>query len=688
MISMRYPIALVAVFLPSFLFAQNRAIIDSLSVSLQSSSDRQFEILNALGWEYRFSKPDSTIYYAQMAFELGKKLNLQKNLAKPLNYIGVAVNYKGDKIKAFEYYQQAIAVAEKQNDTVQLAYTNNNIGRLLFEQGLLPKSFNYFVASLNLFKRTADSSGIAYVKQSLANLHRLQKDYKKAEDEHLGALRIRMRLRNLRDIMSAYVQIGVLFQEQKKLQSSTQFFFKADSVGKITGDVINLAEVKVLLAENYLEEGKVAQAEAVGLEGYHVIAANKNTRMLPRTLLLVGEIHKAKKEYAQARSRFSEALTVARNSQSSAFQIESYLQLADLARLMGNKQEEISNMNQYLVLKDSVEDLELARKVERLQFEIQIQNKEKENELLKVQQAQARAEVGRQRIVNIFTIVVAGFALVLAGVAFYIGYKRRVNNLKLATQNMLITAHQREIDQQNETLQKRNKQLSDINNEKDTLMSIVAHDLKAPFNRISGLISLVELDGQLNDSQKEYISKIKEVTQSSSGLIADLLDVHAIESEKNVPMPKAFNLVELVRERVEFFKLIAAAKKIKIEFNSSNLPSVISDPSYVGRVLDNLLSNAIKFSPTGKTVNVNLQLNEAMATLAVKDEGPGFSQADKALLFQKFKKLSARPTAGESSNGLGLAIVKILVDRLKGNVNLVSQQGKGSEFVVSFPIAA
>ncbi|MFN7328986.1 MAG: sensor histidine kinase, partial [Bacteroidota bacterium] len=393
-------------------------------------------------------------------------------------------------------------------------------------------------------------------------------------------------------------------------------------------------------------------------------------------------------EYAQARSRFSEALTVARNSQSSAFQIESYLQLADLARLMGNKQEEISNMNQYLVLKDSVEDLELARKVERLQFEIQIQNKEKENELLKVQQAQARAEVGRQRIVNIFTIVVAGFALVLAGVAFYIGYKRRVNNLKLATQNMLITAHQREIDQQNETLQKRNKQLSDINNEKDTLMSIVAHDLKAPFNRISGLISLVELDGQLNDSQKEYISKIKEVTQSSSGLIADLLDVHAIESEKNVPMPKAFNLVELVRERVEFFKLIAAAKKIKIEFNSSNLPSVISDPNYVGRVLDNLLSNAIKFSPTGKTVNVTLQLNEAMATLAVKDEGPGFSQADKALLFQKFKKLSARPTAGESSNGLGLAIVKILVDRLKGNVNLVSQQGKGSEFVVSFPIAA
>lgn len=68
-------------------------------------------------------------------------------------------------------------------------------------------------------------------------------------------------------------------------------------------------------------------------------------------------------------------------------------------------------MNHYFVLKDSVEDLELVRKVERLQFEVQIQNKEKENELLKAKQAQVEAEVGRQRIVNIFTIVVAGFAL-------------------------------------------------------------------------------------------------------------------------------------------------------------------------------------------------------------------------------------------------------------------------------------
>ncbi|MFM8832768.1 MAG: hypothetical protein ACKOEV_03915, partial [Cytophagales bacterium] len=164
-----------------------------------------------------------------------------------------------------------------------------------FEQGLLPKSFNYFVTSLNLLKRTADYSGIAYVKQSLGNLHRLQKDFKKAEQEHLGALGIRLRLKNQRDVMSAYVQLGVLFQEQKELLVSTHYFLKADSIGKVTKDLINLAEVKVLLAENYLAEGKVLQAEVVGMQGFKVIAANNNARMLPRTLLLVGRVQKQKR---------------------------------------------------------------------------------------------------------------------------------------------------------------------------------------------------------------------------------------------------------------------------------------------------------------------------------------------------------------------------------------------------------
>jgi signal transduction histidine kinase len=84
-------------------------------------------------------------------------------------------------------------------------------------------------------------------------------------------------------------------------------------------------------------------------------------------------------------------------------------------------------------------------------------------------------------------------------------------------------------------------------------------------------------------------------------------------------------------------------------------------------------------------VDISADRTEFDFWISIKDRGPGFSSEDKNFLFQKFKKLSARPTGGETSNGLGLAIVKILVDRLKGKIELVSESGKGSQFTVRFP---
>jgi len=92
----------------------------------------------------------------------------------------------------------------------------------------------------------------------------------------------------------------------------------------------------------------------------------------------MGKIYLAEKKYGQARQQFSSALQLSKSSQQSAFQLESYYLLAQVSKMMNNRQEEILNMNQYLILKDSMEDLELAGKVERLQFEMQIESKEKE----------------------------------------------------------------------------------------------------------------------------------------------------------------------------------------------------------------------------------------------------------------------------------------------------------------------
>ena len=271
------------------------------------------------------------------------------------------------------------------------------------------------------------------------------------------------------------------------------------------------------------------------------------------------------------------------------------------------------------------------------------------------------------------------------GITFYNSRKRRRVNQKLAIQNRQIVQQRAEIEHQNEILSKRNHQLSELNHEKDTLMNIVAHDLKSPLNRIFGLVRILEMTGEPSPAQREYLKLIKNSTKAGSDLITDLLDVNSFSESGNVPKIAPVKLEELLTEKIESLSSASEAKHIQLELRY-NLPrEFATDLDYVGRIVDNLLTNAIKFSKPNRTVHIDGSYVHKSVRFSVRDHGPGFTEQDKQFLFQRFKKLSARPTAGESSNGLGLAIVKTLVDRLGGTIELVSEPGKGSEFIVTIP---
>jgi signal transduction histidine kinase len=114
------------------------------------------------------------------------------------------------------------------------------------------------------------------------------------------------------------------------------------------------------------------------------------------------------------------------------------------------------------------------------------------------------------------------------------------------------------------------------------------------------------------------------------------------------------------------------------------------DKTRLREALDNYISNAVKYSPQGKTVTVSLTLaaDGKWIEFGVRDQGPGITEEDKPQLFGKFKKLSARPTAGESSTGLGLSIVKAIVELHGGQVGCDSTPGQGAYFWARLPLGA
>ncbi len=410
-------------------------------------------------------------------------------------------------------------------------------------------------------------------------------------------------------------------------------------------------------------------------------------RMLPQAYLTLGQIKLKKHDLSSARKYFTQALSISSATNDLAPKMRSYYQLWKLSEQSNDKNGELKNLNHYLILKDSIKDLDLARQVERLQFEIEIERKERENDLLKVNQARTTITVERQRLQNIILIVVVGFVSVLGLIQWRSSKKRREVNETLAQQNQFIQNQRREIVDQNEKLSRRNHQLSDLNHEKDTLMSIVAHDLKSPLNTIKGVADLMEMEGGLTDDQKRYVSMTKEATQAGLYLIKDLLDVHMLE-ENVLPNFTSFDISDFLLKKVNAHRPAADAKNIHLSITRVESENVYLDADYLSRIVDNLITNAIKFSNANSTVEVAAGRINGKIWMSIKDHGLGFSEKDKRDLFQKFKKLSSKPTAGESSNGLGLAIVKTLVDRMKGTIELKSEKGEGSEFIIQLPLSA
>jgi signal transduction histidine kinase len=664
--------------------AQNLKVVDSLKSELPTASpEREFALLNALGFEYRYSFPDSTIYYCLQAYDRGKGLHLPKLLSKPLSFIGLAHASKGDYEQSLDYHYRSIEVAIEQNDSLQLAYAYNNLGRMFLDLGDQARAYDNLVRSKELFEILKDKPGLAYVYRSLANVYKSQKECTKAIEMSTRAVELRKQLGNPRDLASAYMELGLVYQSMQEPKTALAKLAMADSIEARINDKVTKAEIRLGMAEILFEEKEYQKAFEAATYVLQTISASTNRKLFLRSSLICGKYYFQKGEYDKAIPLLGRIVSD-ENTGAPYFQRDASNVLYEIYKRRKDSARVNVYLTKYNILNERLQNQELNNQIERLLFQLQIEKKEKENELLKANQLKIEATIAKQRSQNILLLIVLISLGGLAVMLWTASRGRRVINRQLVLQNQQIDIQRIEITRQNENLSRRNLELSELNNEKDTLMNIVAHDLKSPLNSISGLALVMEAEGDLPEHHKEVVDMIKDSTHAGLEMITDLLDVNALEAGGN-PQYSSFDLGKLLKEKIQAFHIQANSKEIMLTSSNSNPDPVRSDPDYVSRILDNLLSNAIKFSEKSSVISVSGSRLHGQVVIAVKDEGPGFSEQDKKLIFQKFKKLSARPTGGESSNGLGLAIVKILVDRLGGEIELKTGSGTGSEFIIRIP---
>ncbi len=261
------------------------------------------------------------------------------------------------------------------------------------------------------------------------------------------------------------------------------------------------------------------------------------------------------------------------------------------------------------------------------------------------------------------------------------GYLVKPYKIADITTTITIALAKFEEDSKTELRLSQEKKLNQI---KTQALATASHDLRAPLTSILGYTELIKDYGDKlsSDKKERYFNFIKSAIGEMNDSLEDLLLISRAEEGKVTLYPDEFDLVEFMQSLVDEHNNLTEKHQINFTCNRS-FHVVYLDRKILHHILNNLMSNAIKYSPDGGDINLEIQCDSNFITLIIEDHGIGIPEDYKVKLFQLFER--ADNVGSIKGNGLGLSIVKKAVELHGGNIEVESEENKGTKFIIHFP---
>lgn len=300
---------------------------------------------------------------------------------------------------------------------------------------------------------------------------------------------------------------------------------------------------------------------------------------------------------------------------------------------------------------------------------------------------------------QVFGVLLISIIIVLILIPFFVqGLLRPIRALKdgaLAIEKgnfekqVEIKTHD-ELEDLGEAFNNMSRGLKRLQELRDEFVFIAAHELRSPVTVVRGYISML-LDGRagpLSDQAKDFLQKVDMSQERLAHLVNNLLEVARSEAGKITIEVKAIDIREPIRASLQEIKPLADKKNIILKYDETkDLGLVLADNSRIKEIVINLVGNAIKYSPEGALVSVRHAIKDKSVVTQIIDNGYGISKDAQNRMFEKFYRVRTNQTVNIQGTGLGLFIVKELVKKMNGSIWLESEEGKGSTFSFSLPLA-
>ena len=263
---------------------------------------------------------------------------------------------------------------------------------------------------------------------------------------------------------------------------------------------------------------------------------------------------------------------------------------------------------------------------------------------------------------------------------------------KIAFSFLNVDDEEREKEEQKKALMDALAAAEHANKAKTAFLNNMSHDIRTPMNAIIGYTALAAAHLDNTDTIRDYLKKISISSSHLLSLINDVLDMSRIESGKVKIEEKEVHLPDILHDLRTIIQSNIAAKQQDLFIDTQDIinEDIITDKLRLNQVLLNIVSNCIKFTPAGGTISI--RISEKPCNLSgyttyefrIKDNGIGMSEEFQKHIFESFSREQTATVSGIQGTGLGMAITKNIVDMMGGTISVTSEEGKGTEFVVTF----
>ncbi len=661
-------------------FAQN-ARVDSLMAlcKVETGSDLA-RVFYKLSRELRDSQTDSALYFANQAELILIKNDPEVLLPMLFKNKGEIYEIKLVTNRSLFYYRKAYDEFIKLENYQEIGNCALRMGNIYYEVADFSEAYFFYMQSLQAYERDGDQLGIARMQNNLGIVAHDMGKLSEAEMHYLNAYEIYKENGLWTEECGALGNIGLILYDKKLYDSALVYFHEVmdklhpDSLGSTNQQYI-LSGVYNNTALAYSDQGEYRMALGYLRKGLQLARQIDDQYLISSVYINLGSLFRDLKDQDSAFYYLHRALKISKKRGFRHLELDTYDELARMHAGIGSYASAYNWLLRYDTVYKAVFNEIQSEQVARLMARYEQEIKDQE-----IEQLQSESQV--QRMLNkVFIIFIVVIVILVIIIAVNLRSKKRTNQM-LAERNL-------QISNAIETISESEKELQKLNKSKDRIFSVVAHDLRNPVAAVTGFSELLydNFDQFSVETQKEYLLQVLQGTQRLQNLLENLL-IWARSQMKAVKYePAILQVKPVIDECVKELKANLDHKKIDCLVKIDRKCLVFADKAMIHTVFRNLIMNAIKFSFPGGKIRITTDNGSDICRISVSDDGIGIQPEIQDKLFDSNEVVSTPGTTGESGSGLGLVICKEFLERNDGSIQVESEPGNGSAFIISLPVS-